>query len=80
MKRADLSRRAGQYENALTFYSRALELDRSVVGGWVGQVQMLVQLGEYPEADLWGRKALELFPNNGEAMAGRAKPSAAWTT
>ncbi len=54
-------------------YSRALELDRSLVAGWVGQVQMLVQLDEYPEADLWSRKGLELFPNNGELMAGRAQ-------
>ena len=33
----------------------------SLVAGWLGQVQMLVFLGEYPEAELWARKALELF-------------------
>ena len=58
MNKADQSRRAGLYENALKFYSRALELDRSLVAGWVGQVQMLVQLEEYPEAELWSRKGL----------------------
>ena len=73
MNKADQSRRAGLYENALKYYSRALELDRSLVAGWVGQVQMLVQLEEYPEAELWSRKGLELFPNNGELMAGRAQ-------
>ena len=73
MDKADESRRAGLYENALKFYSRALELDRSLVGGWVGQVQMLVQLEEQPEAELWARKGLELFPTNGELMAGRAQ-------
>jgi tetratricopeptide (TPR) repeat protein len=73
INRADQSRRTGLYENALKFYSRALELDRSLVPGWAGQIQMLVQLEEYPEADLWGRKALELFPTNGELMAGRAQ-------
>jgi tetratricopeptide (TPR) repeat protein len=57
----------------LQYYSRGLELDRALVAGWVGQVQMLVQLKEFPEADLWSRKALELFPNNGELMAGRAQ-------
>ncbi|HLA83559.1 MAG TPA: tetratricopeptide repeat protein [Thermoguttaceae bacterium] len=72
MNQADASRREGLYESALKYYSRALELDRSVVAGWVGQVQMLVQLGEYPEAELWSRKGLELFPNNGELLAGRA--------
>jgi tetratricopeptide (TPR) repeat protein len=73
MKRADQSRRMGLYENALKFYSRALELDHTLVAGWVGQVQMLVQLAEYPEAELWGRKGLELLPNNGELLAGRAQ-------
>ena len=43
------------------------------MAGWVGQVQMLVQLEEYPEAELWSRKGLELFPTNGELMAGRAQ-------
>ena len=73
MNKADESRRSGLYEDALKYYSRALELDRSLVAGWVGQVQMLVQLEEYPEAELWSRKGLELFPNNGELMAGRAQ-------
>ncbi|MGO9109449.1 MAG: hypothetical protein ACLP9L_09460 [Thermoguttaceae bacterium] len=73
MSKADESRRGGLYEGALQYYSRGLELDRSLVAGWVGQVQMLVQLQEYPEADLWSRKGLELFPSNGELMAGRAQ-------
>lgn len=66
-------RRCGHYENALRLYSRALEDDRSQVGCWVGQVQMLVQLGESVEAEIWCRKALELFPGNGDLLAGRAQ-------
>jgi tetratricopeptide (TPR) repeat protein len=73
MGKADDQRRRGLYENALRFYSRALELDRSLLGGWIGQVQMLVLLGEYPEAELWARKALELFKGQGDLMAGRAQ-------
>jgi len=73
MQRADQHRRTGLYENALKFYSRALELDKSLIGGWLGQVQMLVQLAEYPEAELWARKALELFPAHGDLMAGRGQ-------
>jgi len=73
LSEADKERRAGHFENALRYYSRALEIDRSIIGGWVGQVQMLVVLGECPEADLWSRKALELFPGNGELFAGRAQ-------
>ena len=67
------NRRQGLHENALRLYSRALEKDKSLVEGWVGQVQMLVLLGEYPEADLWGRKALELFRNNADLLAARAQ-------
>jgi tetratricopeptide (TPR) repeat protein len=66
-------RRSGMHENALKYYSRALELDKSLVEGWVGQVQMLILLGEYPEAELWSRKALELFRNNAELLAARAQ-------
>ena len=73
MRKADDHRRRGLYENSLRYYSRALELDRSLLAGWVGQVQMLVLLGEYPEAELWARKALELFKGQGDLMAGRAQ-------
>lgn len=66
-------RRSGHFENALRLYSRALEDDKSQVQCWVGQVQMLVQLEESVEAELWSRKALELFPGNGDLLAGRAQ-------
>lgn len=73
MVEADQHRRNCRYEEALRCYSRALELDRALVKGWVGQVQMLVMLGECTEADLWSRKAMELFRENGDLMAGRAQ-------
>jgi tetratricopeptide (TPR) repeat protein len=72
-KMADENRRTGSYETALRFYSRALEIDKTLVAAWVGQVQMLVQLGEYPQATLWSQKALELFPSHGDLMAGQAQ-------
>lgn len=72
-KLADDNRRTGNYETALRFYSRALEMDKSLVAAWVGQVQMLVHLGEYPQASLWSQKALELFPSHGDLMAGQAQ-------
>jgi tetratricopeptide (TPR) repeat protein len=73
MRKADEHRRRGLHENSLRYYSRALELDKSLVAGWLGQVQMLVLLGEYPEAELWARKSLELFKNHGDLMASRAQ-------
>jgi tetratricopeptide (TPR) repeat protein len=73
MQLADGSRRNGYFEESLRYYSRALETERSLVAGWVGQVQMLIHLDEYPEAELWSRKALEIFKSNAELMAGRAQ-------
>jgi tetratricopeptide (TPR) repeat protein len=70
---ADEHRRTGSYESALRFYSRALEVDKTLVAAWVGQVQMLVQLQEYPQASLWSQKALELFPAHGDLMASQAQ-------
>lgn len=73
LRLADAERRQGLYENALRFYSRSLELDKSQVAGWLGQVQMLIALEEHREAELWARKALELFKNHGDLLAGRAQ-------
>ena len=73
MHNADSERRDGNYDNALRQYSRTLELDRAVVLAWLGQVQMLILLEEYPEAELWARKALELFRNHPGLLAGRAQ-------
>ena len=70
---ADENRRTGSYETALRFYSRASEVNKTLVPAWVGQIQMLVQLHEYPQAALWSQKALELFPANGELLAGQAQ-------
>ncbi len=57
LRRADDQRRRGLYENALRYYSRALERDESLVNGWLGQIQMLILLGENTEAELWARGA-----------------------
>jgi tetratricopeptide (TPR) repeat protein len=73
LRKADDHRRRGLYENSLRYYSRALEFDKSLLSGWVGQVQMLVLLGEFPEAELWAKKSLELFNGHGDLMAGRAQ-------
>lgn len=65
-------RRCGMFDNALRYYSRALEINKALLPAWIGQVQMLIMLGEYTEAELWARKALELFRNNGDLLAARA--------
>jgi tetratricopeptide (TPR) repeat protein len=73
LRLADENRRQGHHENALRYYSRALEMDKALVAGWLGQVQMLLALDESPEAELWARKALELFKNHGDLLAARAQ-------
>jgi tetratricopeptide (TPR) repeat protein len=65
--------RHGHFETALQMYTRALRDDRAIIRAWVGQVQMLVELAEYPEARLWADKSLELFKSNGELLAVKAQ-------
>lgn len=63
---------AGDFEIALRNYSRVLERNNTVFDAWVGQVLMLIELGEYHEAVVWADKALELFPEHPELLAVKA--------
>jgi tetratricopeptide (TPR) repeat protein len=63
---------AGDYEVALRNYSRVLERNSTVFEAWAGQVLMLIELGEYREADMWAGKAMELFPEHPELLALKA--------
>ena len=63
---------AGDFELALRNYSRVLEQSSTTFDAWVGQVLMLVELGEYKEATVWADKALELFPEHPELLAVKA--------
>ncbi len=61
----------GEFEQALRYFTRTLELDRALVPAWVGQVQMLIELEELREAELWVDKALELFRDQGELLSAK---------
>jgi tetratricopeptide (TPR) repeat protein len=63
---------AGDFEVALRNYSRVLEQDKTAFEGWIGQVMMLIELGEYKEALIWADKALSLFPEHPELLAAKA--------
>jgi tetratricopeptide (TPR) repeat protein len=65
-------RLAGDFELALRNYSRTLEQNSSFYPGWLGQVLMLIELGEYKEANVWADKALEMFPEHPELLAAKA--------
>jgi len=73
MELADDAYRHGRFEHALQMFTKALGKNQSISAAWVGQVQMLVELGEYSEARLWGDKALELFRNHGDLLAAKAR-------
>ena len=60
------------YELALRNYSRALERNTSFFPAWSGQIMVLIEMGEYPEALVWADKALEVFPEHPELLAEKA--------
>ena len=66
---------AGDFEQALRNYSRALEQNAAEYEGWFGQVRMLIELGEYEEALLWANKALELYPEHPDLLASKSVAS-----
>lgn len=70
--RADEAWLSGDFEGALRYYSRALEMNKTFFVAWFGQVRMLIELGEYTEATLWADKSLELFPEHPELFAAKA--------
>lgn len=62
----------GNFEQALRYYSRALEFNPNCEAGWLGQVRMLLELGELKEAGVWASKSLNIFRNHPDLMAARA--------
>jgi tetratricopeptide (TPR) repeat protein len=63
---------AGDFEPALRNYSRALEKNNTFYPAWLGQVLMLIELGEYREAEVWADKAMDLFPEHPELLAAKS--------
>ncbi|MDA1274454.1 MAG: tetratricopeptide repeat protein [Verrucomicrobia bacterium] len=64
--------RQGRFEQALRAYSKVLEFDSRNLDAWTLQVRMLIELGEFREANLWADKAMEFFPDEPEALAVKA--------
>src|SRR5882672_785611 len=72
LKLADLDFRRARFDKALRYYSRALEFNANVVAAWVGQAQMLIELGDFKEARLWTDKALELHRDSADVLSAKA--------
>src|SRR5262245_23063285 len=64
LERADSHFFHGEYEKALRFYSRALQVEAARQYPWVGQLYALLMLNQVKEAELWASRALELFPED----------------
>lgn len=62
----------GDFEAGLRAYAKAVEFNPRLPGAWVGQVRMLIELGEFAEAKVWADKALEQFPQEAELLAAKA--------
>ncbi|MBI3923385.1 MAG: tetratricopeptide repeat protein [Armatimonadetes bacterium] len=62
----------GEYEAALTAYSRALRYDPNILEAWAGQLRALIELGELEEAILWADKGLERLKDAADLLAAKA--------
>jgi tetratricopeptide (TPR) repeat protein len=63
---------SARFGEALRAFSKVLEFDPHSSAAWIGQVRMLIELGEFDEAKLWADKALELLPEEPELLAAKA--------
>ena len=59
----------GDYESALRLYSRALALDKTRIEPYLFQIEALIALKQFKEADLWCTNALKVFPDNPDLIA-----------
>jgi len=63
---------SGRFEPALRAFAKVLEFNPKNAAAWTGQIRMLIELGEYREANVWAEKALASFPNEPELLAASA--------
>ncbi|MBM4043382.1 MAG: tetratricopeptide repeat protein, partial [Planctomycetes bacterium] len=72
LRQAEAQELEGSHDAALRSFSAALGENPLLLDAWVGQLRMLLELGEYPEARLWADKALEKFPNHAQVLAAKS--------
>lgn len=72
IQRGDTHFFQGEYEKALRFYSRALQMESTRHYPWIGQIYCLLQMRQLSEADLWVTRALELFPDDASLLSLRS--------
>jgi tetratricopeptide (TPR) repeat protein len=62
--RAETLQSLGQYQEAVIWYNKTLEIDPDSVYDLAGKENALDSLGRYEDAIIWFDKALEIEPNN----------------
>ena len=72
LRQAEAQELEGNHDAALRSFSAALGENPLLLDAWVGQLRMLLELDEYPEARLWADKALEKFPNHALVLAAKS--------
>jgi tetratricopeptide (TPR) repeat protein len=61
-----------RFEPALRLYARALEANPRSHAAWLGQVRMLLELGQFEDASAWGSKGVDVLPHSCELLAAKA--------
>lgn len=72
LREAERAFRRGAFEQSLRSFARAMEFNPNNPVAWVGQIRMLIELGEFAEANLWADKAMDRFPHEPEVLAAKA--------
>ena len=72
LEQAQAAWEEGDFEQALRDYGKVMEYNPQSATAWIGQVRMLIELGEFREANVWADKALERFPHEAELLAAKA--------
>jgi tetratricopeptide (TPR) repeat protein len=62
----------GEFEQALRDYARVLEYNPFCGPAWAGQVRMLLELGDYDEANRWADRGLDQLPREPQLLAAKA--------
>jgi len=51
----------GYFREGISGYARVLQIDQGQISAWVGQVRILVDVGQYDSAVYWADKGIELL-------------------
>jgi tetratricopeptide (TPR) repeat protein len=62
---------AGKYQEAITYYDKALAIDPKYAGSLNGKAKALISLGQYNEAIPYLSKALEIEPSYEDALSNK---------